>query len=46
VLLPHLLSQDVAPDSILENAPTTVSTDDGYIDLVTALFGKWGLEIR
>jgi hypothetical protein len=46
MLLPYLLSRDVAPESILDDAPATVSTEDGFIDLVTALFEKWGLEIR
>jgi hypothetical protein len=46
-LIPYLLSRDVKPASILDGeAPTDVSTEDDFIDLVTTLFEKWGLEVR
>jgi hypothetical protein len=45
-LLPYVLSRDVVPESILDGAPASVSTEDGFLDAVTALFEKWGLEVR
>lgn len=45
-LLPYLLSRDVAPNAILDDAPIEVSTDDAFIQVVTEHFERWGVEVR
>jgi hypothetical protein len=43
-VVPYLLSRGVPPHTIFDDAPAEISTDDPFIDTMTKLFEKWGLE--
>ena len=46
MFVPYLLSLGLSPVELINDAPMDVSIDDGFIDMVTVLFEKWGLEAR
>lgn len=45
-IVPYLLSQGVQLDTFLELAPGDISLEDGFIEMLTGLFQKWGLDVR
>ena len=44
-VIPYLLSRGLEPDAGLKDSPADLSLDDGFIDMVTGLFEKWGLDL-
>jgi hypothetical protein len=44
-IVPYLISRGIRPGEILEDAPVDVSAEDAFIDMLTKLFQKWGLDM-
>jgi hypothetical protein len=45
-IIPYLLSRGSQLDTLLDDAPADVSPEEGFIDMLTKLFEKWGLDVR
>ena len=45
-VIPYLLSRSLNPDAVLKDSPVEVSLEDGFVDMLTGLFEKWGFELR
>ena len=45
-VVPYSLSRSMRPDAALKDSPADISLENGFIETMTALFEKWGLELR
>jgi hypothetical protein len=45
-VIPYSISRGISPDAAMKDSPAQVSLENGFVDTMTGLFEKWGLELR